>query len=897
MPKFLLFLGALMVIAGCGAHQTPKPQAGDAPLRPGAVEEYFCASTDAGERPMLRILPNGLRVLIKQDNRFPLVAIRLYVHAGSSYEDPAQAGISHLLEHMVFKGTTRRGAGESAEDIEAVGGQVNAATSYDYTVFHTEIPSDHWTTGLDVITDMAFNAAISPKELASERKVVLSELERGEDDPGSRLFKTTTGMAWKGTPYAWPVIGYRNTVESLSSKDIIRYIDRLYQPQSMLLVIAGDVDPAHALEEARKACDSLDNDQVVDPAEPFALPQLDGPLVQVVPGKWNKVYLAAGFPIPGIGSAELPGLEALAQILGGDETSRLYRTLKYERKLVDDVSVYAMTLQRGGLLYVRAVLDADKVDDFMVALSRELSGLANAQFTDEEINRAKLNLSDSLFLSKETLEGVASKLGYFQMFEGGYDKEQAYLFGLSTVDAGELRRLAGAYVKPSQMTLAVLAPEHSNIEADGLGAAVASTWPESKQSPRTVPQAGTASTEEIDLADGSKVILLPDATLPYTGLSIFWTGGDGLLASSQQGLAELASRALTRGSKGRAATEIEDFLSDRAASLSASAGRETFRVSAKYPSRFSDDMLGLMQDILVQPTFDQEEVEIARSDQVAAIRRSLDRPWGLASRSIFPFLFNNAPYSYVHDGFEELVSQFGPGDIQGFWSRQRSRPFVLAACGQFDKDRLLAFARGLEKALAPKEPPYRAPTADYTSNRQRKISLPDRNQAHVLALFPVPGKDSGDTAGLELLRAALAGQSGLLFRDLRDRYGLGYSVTAFLWQTTRGGFMAFYIGTTPDKVDQSVEGFRNTAAMLGEKPLDAEEVSRAKNILAGEYYMDHQSLLSRSREAAALTAQGLSRQTSQKLIEQAKTLTPEQLRTLAQKYLDWSNVRLLQVLP
>jgi zinc protease len=744
---------------------------------------------------------------------------------------------------------------------------------------------------------MAFNAAISPKELASERKVVLSELERGEDDPGSSLFKTVAGMAWKGTPYAWPVIGYRNTVEGLSDRDIIRYIDRLYQPQSMLLVIAGDVDPDQALEEARKACGSLENDKVVDPAEPFGLPQLDGPMVKVVPGKWNKVYLAAAFPIPGIGSAELPGLEALAQVLGGDETSRLYRTLKYERKLVDDVFVYAMGLQRGGLMYVRAVLDADKVDDFMAELGRELSGLATAQFTKEEISRAKLNLSDSLFLSKETLEGVASKLGYFQMFEGGYDKEQAYLFGLSMVDANELRRLAKAYIKPSQMALTVLTPENTSIAADGLRTAIVSTWPETGRAPRIVSQTEATPAEEIDLAGGSKVILLPDGALPYTGLSIFWSGGDGLLTPSQQGLAELASRALLRGSKDRAATEIEDFLSDRAATLSASAGRETFRVNAKYPSRFSEDMLGLIQDILVQPSFDQEEVEIARSDQGAAIRRSMDRPWGLASRSIFPFLFDNAPYSYVHNGFEEVVSQFCPGDVRSFWARQRSRPFVLAACGQLDKDRLLAFARGLEKALAPNESPLQAPAAVYTANRRRKISLPDRNQAHVLALFPAVGKDSQDAAGLELLRAVLAGQSGLLFRDLRDQDGLGYSVTAFLWQTSRGGFMAFYIGTTPDKVEQCVEGFRETAAMLGEKSLDAEEVSRAKNILAGEFYMDHQSLLSRSREAASLTAQGLSRQTSQKLIEQAKALTPEELRALARKYLDWNKVRLLQVLP
>lgn len=594
--KLLPLLGALMLLTGCQQHM--KKNIAD-PVEPTPLPALLKAAT--GKTHVIK-LKNGLTVLIKEDDRFPLVNARLYVHAGSAYESPERAGISHLLEHMVFKGTEKRGVGQSARDIESVGGSVNAATSFDYTMYYVEVPDDQMALGMDVITDMAFHASIDPQELKSEKKVVLEELERGEDSPGSRLFKTLQGQLWKGSSYEWPIIGYRDTVKSFTSQDIHNYINEFYQPQSMLLAVVGKVDPEQVLAEAERLLGGLKNTRPVTPPEPIAIPTKgDGPSVTVLPGKWNKVYLGAAFPIPDFSSAKVAGLDILSQLMGGDDTSRLYRTFKYDKQLVDDISMYAMTLERGGLIYISATLDADKVESFWSELAKELASFDPADFTDREIKRARLNLEDSLFLTKETLGGLASKSAYFQFFEGGEQAEQNYLFELSQVNRDEMRELYHEFIRPDQLATCVLIPEDADITAESLTAIVNKDWPGDKDVEKAAAITEAGANKVIDLPGGGRLVLLPDATLPYTALSLYFTGGDGILNPDQAGLAALAARSLTRGTMHLSATELQDFLSDHAASLSSSAGRNIFALEAKYPVRFTDAVLPVIRDTLTSP--------------------------------------------------------------------------------------------------------------------------------------------------------------------------------------------------------------------------------------------------------------------------------------------------------
>ncbi|WP_415718268.1 M16 family metallopeptidase [Maridesulfovibrio sp.] len=920
---FMLLCGVLLMSTGCkiekqetklkatsGEALTHESATVAAPVSSSTVDDAAQKAAAAelsaeiksvlasGEGPHVIKLKNGMSVLIKEDDRFPLVNVRLFVHAGSAYENPDQAGISHLLEHMVFKGTETRGPGETAREIESVGGDMNAATSFDYTVYYVEVPDNEWKLGMDIVTDMTFNAKIDPEELKSEREVVLSELERGEDNPGSRIFKTLQSIVWKDSSYQWPIIGYRDTVKGLSSEDIHAYIDRLYQPQSMLLTVVGKIDPEEVVKEAEKLCGSRKSVAPVVPPTSFNIPATGKTTVKVVPGKWNKAYIGAAFPIPGLDSAKIAGLETLCELLGGGETSRLYRKFKYEKRMVDSISVSSLTLERGGMLYVFATLDADKVDEFWKELMIELSSVDFNDFTDREMDRVVINLEDSMFLTKETLSGLASKLGYFQFFEDGQQAEENYLYDLRNITREQLQQLYDEYFVPEKLAACMLMPEGVKADANSFEKVVAENWPSKSKTAAKADVSGPGEAATIELANGSKIVFIPDTTLPYTALSMYWVGGDADLTSEEQGLAAMVSQSLTRGTESLNATELEDFISDRAASLGATAGREVFAINAKFPSRFTADMLPLISEVISKPRFAPEELDRAKQDQISAIKRKEDRPLSLAFRNIFPFLYKDGSYSYFHMGMPEVVNKFSRKDVISYWQKQSSRPFVIAVCGDYDREALAEFATKLDGKLVTASEDVAVPVSNWGAERDLTMTLPDRNQAHLMVVFPVPGmEDEKTTAALSLLRASLAGQSGLLFRDLRDKQGLGYTVTAFLWQAPKTGFMAFYIGTKPEQLEQAMAGFDNTVKMLKEKDLPDVEIQRARNILRGEYYQDHQSLLARSREAASLIVKGFEPDLDQKIIEQASKIDAAQLRKLINKYIDWDNKYTLTVKP
>lgn len=864
-----------------------------------AVAMAAAASPARAAQTRLARLPNGLSVLVAPDARFPLVSLRLYVRAGSAFETAGQAGISHLLEHMVFKGTAKRAPGQVAEDIEGAGGYLNAATSFDHTVYIVDLPAASWTLGLDVIRDMAFGAALDPAELAREKGVVISELERGEDSPGTLLFQGIQALAWKGAPYERPIIGFRDTVNAITRQDILDYLAARYQPANCLLVVVGDVTADDALAQAQQYFGDLANRGVLDEPLPAPfVPAAGGPVVKVQAGPWNKVHLAAAFPLPSLHSGDVAGLDLLAQVLGGDETSRLYRTFKYRERLVDDISASASTLDGAGLLYIRATLDPANLEKFWAGLTRELAGLAKASFTSAELARARLNLEDDLLRSKETLGGLASKLGYFQFFAGSLGAEARYLDDLAGADQARLRALAAAYVRPEALSAMVIAPESAKARGETLAQAAAKAWP--AQAPAAEAAAAAAggragAAQTVDLGGGRTLVLLPDSTLPYASLHLAAPGGDALLSPDQQGLAEFTARSLTKGAGKRSATQVQDFLSDRAADVSASAGRDLFTLSATYPVRFEADVLDLFADTALAPAFAPRELAHARQEQEAAIRQRSDQPLGLAFMHLFPFLYPGSPYGYLHLGEIKDLPRLDAQAARAFWDRQRRQPWTLAACGSFDPERVAALARRLAEA-DPAEP-FSFPAAAMNGRGSKDLTLAKRNQTHLIVSFPAPGLDSPDSPGLDLLRQVLAGQGGVLFRELRDKQGLGYSVTALLWQAPKAGFLAFYIGTSPDKADQALAGFKAVVDDLRAQDLPADEVERAKNLMSGDYYRENQSLAARSSEAAGLAARGYALDQNRANIAAAAQLAPADLRRLAGVWLRWDKTAVLRVAP
>ncbi|MDL2268010.1 insulinase family protein, partial [Desulfovibrio sp. OttesenSCG-928-G15] len=654
------------------------PSPANAKLSSTADAGTASSTASAASPTSITRLANGLTVLVREDTRFPLVSLRLYVHAGSAYESPDNAGISHVLEHMVFKGTDKRPKGQISTDVEATGGYLNAATSFDYTVYLTDMTSEHWKTGLDVLKDMAFNPTLEPSELESEKDVIVSELQRGEDNPGQRIFRMAIGAALKGTPYERPIIGYEKTIRSFTSDGIRAYISSLYHPQSMLLVVCGNVSAKDVVEEAQKQFGGLANTGLVTPPANQEKDVITkGFTATLEYGPWNKAHLCLALPAPAMGDMRSAQLDVLAQVLGGDASSRFYRTYKYEKRLVDSISVSNYSFERLGLVFIRATLDADKIVPFWENITRDIAALGDTTFSREELDRAKLNIEDDIYRSKETLAGLASKVGYFAFFDKGEQGEENYLNAVRSTDQATLLALVKETLRPEALSLVGLLPEGVSVqaflsnnaaaqdksdsakEASGkeegrekleswkgwASRVVADNWSaKASVNADSAKQAATGQLETLDLGKGRTLILIPDTTLPYTAANLVYTGGDTLVDSADQGLGAFTASLLTKGAGELGATALEDYLSDRAAGFGASTGRQTFSINMSAPSRFNADMFSLLKTVIESPAMQEEEADRVRQNQAAAITAREDQPTGLAFRRMFPFLFGRHPY-------------------------------------------------------------------------------------------------------------------------------------------------------------------------------------------------------------------------------------------------------------
>ncbi|MDY4672626.1 MAG: pitrilysin family protein [Desulfovibrio sp.] len=838
----------------------------------------------SGNDTMLVRLKNGLTVHIIRDSRFPLVCTRLFVGTGSANETAEQAGISHVLEHMVFKGTEKRPKGQVARDVESLGGYLNAATSFDKTWFITDMPAKHWKTGMDVVKDMAFHPSLDPAELEAEKDVIVSELKGGDDTPTRRLFEDLQVAGLAHTVYGRPIIGFEKTIRAVTADDLRAYIRTWYQPQNMMLLVAGDIDPKAVLAHAEELFGDLKNDTILPEPAPVQLEgAAGGPRVEVTYGPWNKVYLGIALPAPALGDQRSIDLDVLAYALGGDGTSQFYRKYRYEKQLVDSISVGNMSLNRAGLFYMVAQLDADKVEPFWQEFTRDLAALDAGKITPDVIERARFNYEDGMDRASETLDGLTSWKATVQFELGGPQGEANVRHALAAVDSARLRQAQDLWLRPDQVRVRVLAPEKAKLP--DLDAILQHNWP----APAVERQKAAAAAEKVgkreivDLGQGRTVILQPDRTIPYVSLEILRPGGNALLKPADQGLAQLTAATLTDGCGTRDLDAMERFVAERAASLSASAGVQSFTVSLTGPARFNADYFALLGDLLHKPTFAEKDVRRQADTLKAALVRRQDNPMSFMGSKINGFLFpGGQPYGFDGLGTAENQDRFGPGDVQAFWKQQNAQPWILSVAGDFDREKVLAFARSLP---VPTAPAVDVPQPTWGADKRLPLSLPGRQQAHLLLAFHAVPLDHPDAPALMLLESVLSGQSGLLFNKLRDEQGLGYTVTAFYRSLPEAGFMAFYIGTTPRNLDVARQGFSGIIKDIKTDLLPAELLAKGLNRMEGSYYRGRQSLGARADEAASERLLGQPQDFQKRLLEKAAKVTPEQLREVARKYL------------
>jgi zinc protease len=706
------------------------------------------------------------------------------------------------------------------------------------------------------------------------------------------------------------VIGTETSVRSFTREGILRFYRRWYKPENAVVIVVGDVREAEAVEQARKLFAWPPASFEPAPPRPSE-PHREQVLARIRQEPLKEGYLSIAWPSPPLVHDDVAALDALTIVLGHGEASRLQRAMKRDRLLCSEVQASCYTPVDPGLTIVGLTLQPTTTREAVREALAQTYRLRSEEVTPEELSLACRLLESDAVYQRETVQGQARKLGFYQSSAGGVEFEQRYLEHVAQLTPSRLREAAERWIDPAAAVLAALLPDHDAPSEEELlellreagrvpraRAPASSAAPEKRARVRFAAHAKTGPLLREELPGGGVLLIKEERAVPLVALRAAWQGGLRAEDASNSGINALLARLVSKGTRTRGAERLVREMEAMGGSLGGNAGRNSFGLRAEFLSRHLAEGFDVFAEGIGAPAFDPEEVQRERTLQIDELRSREDNPAGIAFLLFGETLYRKHPYRFDSLGTESSVGRLEPGLLAQYRSNHYPVGGVtLSVVGDVDPDQVRELVRrklngsaAPRKLLAPpQEEPLLAP--------RFAVKRLDKAQAHLVVGFP--GTRLSDEARwpLEVLSAVLSGQGGRLFVELRDKRSLAYSVTSFSMEGLDPGYFAVYIGCGPGKVQEALDGIRNELRRVRESPIPAQELERARTHLIGTHAISLQRNSSRAAVYAFDECYGLGADASAKYAERIAAVTAEEVLAAAQRVLTPSREVIALVAP
>jgi len=403
-----------------------------------------------------KTLKNGLTVLVKEVYPASVVCLSLWAKVGSCHEEDDRAGISHFVEHMLFKSTENRPAGRIAQEIHGLGGYINGFTSYDCTCYWIVLPSAYFTTALEIQADAVRNPLFQPLEVEKEGSVIIEEIKMYQDKPEAFCYEKLMSLAFRRHRYRRPIAGSEDVVASLTCEDLVEFYNAYYRPNNMAVVVVGDVTTEKALKAVKRYFGGMvPADILVNPSPPE--PSQRSRRSRSYSGDIRSSHLQMGFHVGGIFHPETHACDLLASILGEGRSSRLHQSLREKNALVTGISSSILAEREEGLFIIEAAMAGKNMKEASRVILEEVEAVRDRGVTPYELEKAKNMVESSYIFSQETVEGLCKKLGYYEMM-GDYTLTDTYIQKLYDVTLDEIQAVARKYLVERNLSLVEYTP-------------------------------------------------------------------------------------------------------------------------------------------------------------------------------------------------------------------------------------------------------------------------------------------------------------------------------------------------------------------------------------------------------------------------------------------------------
>jgi zinc protease len=799
----------------------------------------FTANTQAEEPriPYTRVtLNNGLTVIVHEDNKAPIVAVNIWYHVGSKNEVPGRTGFAHLFEHLMYQGS------ENLDDeyllfLQQLGAtNLNATTWFDRTNYFETVPKNALDTVLWLESDRMghFVGAITQDKLDEQRGVVQNEKRQSDNQPYGKVWDLLLTQVFPpGHPYSWSTIGSMEDLDAATIDDVKDWFETYYGPNNAVLVIAGDVETDAVIAQVEKYFGDI------PPGPPLIKPESWTPVHMaqrrhVIEDRVPQARLYMAWPGPRWGTREADLLSLATHIMSGDKNSRLFKRLVYTDQIATDVTLAHQALEISGLTYLIATAQPETgLTKIEVAVNEEIERFIESGPTRKELERAKIDEQASFLRSLERIGGQSGKAGILaqnMVYGDSPDHYQTRMANIAAATTKDIRQVAEQWLDKGALVIEV----HPYPElAASIGGADRTTYPV----PGEFPEVGFPAFERSRLANGLEVIIASRPAAPIVEMSLILDAGYAADQFSGPGTATMTMAMIDEGTIKKSALEINDALAMEGAHLAAGSNLDSSYVQLSALSEKLDASLEIYADVILNPSFPENELDRLRRNALAKIGQEQTRPISMALRALPRLMYGeDHPYGQplTGSGTQASINEINRAGLVQFhdtWFKPNNATLVVV--GDVSKDRLMPKLQDLFGQWEQGEVPGKdLSTTKPTQTRLiHLVDRPDSDQTVIFAGQLLPPKANPDEMAIQAMNDILGGlSSSRINMNLREDKGWSYGAYSLIVDARGQRPLLAYAPVQTDKTRESVEElFNEIYKIRSERPPTEAELSIVKD--------------------------------------------------------------------
>lgn len=785
-------------------------------------------------------LKNGQNILIKEVKENPIVIIDTWIKTGSINETDKNNGVAHFLEHMFFKGTNNYTAGDFDKILESKGAITNAATSKDFTHYYITIPSKDFDTALKMHADMLLNPLIPRVELEKERKVVLEEIAKNEDSPQRLLYKNLISQIYKTHPYKREVIGTKNVIETITREEMIDFYNNFYTPQNMTTIVVGDIDTQSTLEKIDKYFNQPSSKKILPKYQKEKNILTSSEIIDKA--DVETAYLMMGFRgVEAKNKKENYELDVLATILGDGITSRLYKSLKDEKRLVQSISAYNSSSRDDGLFVISANFSPENLDKVKSAIIEEIQKIKNTTISQSELNKAFSIIERDTYYSRESISNISSEIGYIKIVFDDIDMYENYVKDIKKITPQEIQLAAKKFLNTNKMATSIVLPKDYNYEKNNI---------EEKTNNNVQAKliAENAEIQKYLLPNGTTVLFNQNPTNDIIAIEIYAKGGK--LLEKKSGIGSILANAMMKGTKKYTQNDFSNMLEEQGIKLSATDGSENFIVSLKTTKNEINTALDLLNEIINNALLEEYTINKIKQEKLYSLKMSRDNPFYIALEEFKDLIFKNTHYAKTTTKeIEKSIPNIERKDVIEYYNNIfDASNIVISINGNINEQLKNEFFNSFNNIFK-KQNNKIFNVANYKNNfvpfaqNIDKITNKSTKASWIVLGWKTCGiENEKDYATLKVINSLLgSGMSSRLFTKLRDEQGLAYQIGSSYSANTNLGFFITYIGTNPQQAQYSKEEILKEIKILQQEFVTQEELQAAKDKLIGNFILSQET--------------------------------------------------------